>query len=125
MERLPSGIRTSSAEFQVNHSRLTALVAELQTRHALVREGGGARATERQRELGKMPVRERIERLLDPGSPFLELSTLAAWEMYEGGAPSAGGADGGTGHTSTLHAASSRCILPSSPAPLHSPRLRP
>jgi 3-methylcrotonyl-CoA carboxylase beta subunit/propionyl-CoA carboxylase len=90
MERLPSAIRTASAEFRDNHTRMTALVTELQARHALVREGGGARAVERQRELGKMPARERIERLLDPGSPFLELSPLAAWDMYEGGAPAAG-----------------------------------
>ena len=66
------------------------LVAELRERLAEVRRGGGDRAIERHRQQGKLPVRERVERLLDPGSPFLELSALAAWEMYDGDAPGAG-----------------------------------
>jgi acetyl-CoA carboxylase carboxyltransferase component len=69
---------------------MTALVAELRDRTAQVRQGGGPRYFERHRQLGKLPVRERVERLLDPGSPFLELSPLAAWELYDGDAPSAG-----------------------------------
>src|SRR5688572_32978698 len=66
------------------------LVAELRQRMAAARQGGGARYLERHREQGKMPVRERIDKLIDPGSPFLELSPLAAWDMYENGAPGAG-----------------------------------
>ena len=54
------------------------LVAELRDRLSGARDGGGAKYVERHREQGKLPVRERIERLLDPGSPFLELSPLAA-----------------------------------------------
>jgi 3-methylcrotonyl-CoA carboxylase beta subunit len=67
-----------------------ALIADLQERLARARAGGGERATQRHVERGKLPVRERIERLVDPGSPFLELSPLAAEEMYDGDAPGAG-----------------------------------
>src|SRR4051795_12451900 len=67
-----------------------ALVADLSDRLARVRAGGGERSMQRHVERGKLPVRERIERLVDPGSPFLELSPLAAEEMYDGDAPGAG-----------------------------------
>src|SRR4051795_4707979 len=67
-----------------------ALIADLQERLARTRAGGGERAMQRHVERGKLPVRERIERLVDPGSPFLELSPLAAEEMYDGDAPGAG-----------------------------------
>jgi 3-methylcrotonyl-CoA carboxylase beta subunit/propionyl-CoA carboxylase len=90
MEPLDSRIRTDSQEFRDNATRMETLVAELRERVALAREGGGARYVERHRAQGKMPVRERIDGLLDPGSPFLELSALAAWEMYDGDAPGAG-----------------------------------
>jgi 3-methylcrotonyl-CoA carboxylase beta subunit/propionyl-CoA carboxylase len=90
MDRLPSQIRPSSPDFRHNHSRMTALVAELRERTALVRQGGGDRALERHRAQGKLPARERIDRLIDPGSPLLELSPLAAWDMYDGEAPGAG-----------------------------------
>ena len=66
------------------------LIADLQQRLARTRAGGGERAMLRHVERGKLPVRERIERLVDPGSPFLELSPLAAEEMYDGDAPGAG-----------------------------------
>jgi len=67
-----------------------ALIADLQERLARTRAGGGERAMQRHVERGKLPVRERIERLVDAGSPFLELSPLAAEEMYDGDAPGAG-----------------------------------
>src|SRR6266568_4671603 len=66
------------------------LVAELRERTARVALGGGEKAVERHRSRGKLTARERIDRLVDPGSTFLELSALAAWEVYEGQAPSAG-----------------------------------
>jgi 3-methylcrotonyl-CoA carboxylase beta subunit len=66
------------------------LVAELRERTALVARGGGERAMERHRSRGKLPARERVDRLLDPGSAFLELNTLAAWDVYDGQAPGAG-----------------------------------
>jgi 3-methylcrotonyl-CoA carboxylase beta subunit len=67
-----------------------ALIADLEERLARARAGGGERATRRHVERGKLPVRERIERLVDPGAPFLELSPLAAEELYDGDAPGAG-----------------------------------
>jgi 3-methylcrotonyl-CoA carboxylase beta subunit/propionyl-CoA carboxylase len=90
METLHSHIRADSAEFRDNHQRMAALVAELRGRLGQARQGGGERYVQRHREQGKLPVRERIAGLLDPGSPFLELSALAAWEMYDGDAPGAG-----------------------------------
>src|SRR2546430_962334 len=69
---------------------MAALVAELRERTATVARGGGERALERHRARGKLPVRERIDRLVDPDPAFLELGALAAWELYEGQAPSAG-----------------------------------
>ena len=67
-----------------------ALVAELRGRLAVVRRGGGDAAVARHRSRGKLLARERIDMLVDPGTAFLELSPLAAWDMYEGEAPSAG-----------------------------------
>src|SRR5688572_23976471 len=90
MDTFESHIQTSSDEFKANHARMTALVAEYRERVAQVRQGGGPKYLQRHREQGKLPVRERIEKLLDPGSPFLELSSLAAWEMYDNEAPAAG-----------------------------------
>jgi len=90
METLDTQIRPHSNEFRDNHARMAALVAELQERLAQVRRGGGDRYLQRHREQGKLPVRERIDRLLDPGSPFLELSPLAAWDLYDHDAPGAG-----------------------------------
>jgi len=66
------------------------LVAELRARVSEAREGGGAKYVQRHREQGKLPVRERIARLIDPGSPFLELSQLAGYKMYEDDTPGAG-----------------------------------
>src|SRR6186713_1139007 len=76
--------------FQANRDRMGQLVADLRARLARAREGGGAKAIERAQAQGKLPVRERIARLLDPGSPFLELSPLAASGMYDDEAPGAG-----------------------------------
>ena len=90
MDLIESRIRVDSPEFQKNRDRMLALVDELKQRTGLAREGGGERYLQRHRSQGKLPVRERIDRLLDPGSPFLELSTLAATGMYDGEAPAAG-----------------------------------
>ena len=76
--------------FQGNRDRMDQLVADLRTRLARAREGGGSKAIERARAQGKLPVRERIARLLDPDSPFLECSALAAFNMYDDEAPGAG-----------------------------------
>ena len=89
-ERLESHVDASTETFRQNRDRMAALVAELKARTATVRQGGGEKDIERHRAQGKMPVRERIENLLDPGSPFLELSPLAAWDLYDNEAPAAG-----------------------------------
>src|SRR5690348_5165613 len=69
---------------------MAALVAELRERTAQVAQGGGERALARHRERGKLTARERIDRLVDPDSAFLELNALAAWDRYDGQAPGAG-----------------------------------
>jgi acetyl-CoA carboxylase carboxyltransferase component len=76
--------------FDRRRERMEELVAELRARTAAVAQGGGEQAMERHRSRGKLPARGRIDRLVDPGSAFLELSALAAWELYDGQAPSAG-----------------------------------
>ncbi len=90
MEILSSSLDPQSSEFKSNAEHQRALARELKERLALVRQGGGEKYRRRQEEQGKLFVRDRIERLLDPGSPFLELSTLAAWGMYGGEANGAG-----------------------------------
>ena len=70
--------------------RVEALVEELRERTAAVAAGGGERAVERHHSRGKLLARERIDRLVDPGTAFLELNALAAWDVYDNGAPSAG-----------------------------------
>src|SRR3954462_14575474 len=69
---------------------MSQLVAELRERTAFVAQGGGERALARHRERGKLTARERIDRLIDPDSAFLELNALAAWDLYNGQAPGAG-----------------------------------
>ncbi|HEY1303025.1 MAG TPA: carboxyl transferase domain-containing protein [Vicinamibacterales bacterium] len=90
MDTLDTHVKTDSMLFRENTSRMMQLAAELRERIAQARLGGGERYLQRHRDQGKLPVRERIDKLLDPGSPFLELSPLAAWDMYEGDAPGAG-----------------------------------
>jgi 3-methylcrotonyl-CoA carboxylase beta subunit len=90
MERLTSKVRTTSADFQENAAHHRALAAELRTTLETVRRGGPDEARERHVARGKLLVRDRIDGLLDPGSPFLELGALAAHGLYDGGAPAAG-----------------------------------
>ncbi len=90
MDILPTHIVPSDPTFRTNSERMQILVADLHERVSRAREGGGPRYVERHRALGKLPVRERIDRLLDPGSPLLELSPLAALDMYDNEAPAAG-----------------------------------
>jgi acetyl-CoA carboxylase carboxyltransferase component len=90
MQVLPSHVDPSDANFKTNRDRMHELVAQLHERLDVARQGGGPKYVQRQREQGKLPVRERVDRLLDRGSPFLELSTLAAFDMYDHEAPAAG-----------------------------------
>ncbi len=90
MEILETQINVNDEQFKRNAEQQRALVGELRERLALVRQGGGAKYQQRHREQGKLFVRDRIDRLIDPGSPFLEIAPLAAWELYGGDAPAAG-----------------------------------
>src|SRR5213078_4117058 len=90
MSVLTSQVERDSELFSQRRERMEALVTELRERTALIARGGGEKAVERHRSRGKLPARERVDRLLDPGSAFLEFSALAAWELYDGQAPSAG-----------------------------------
>ncbi len=89
-EVLPTFVDRDDPKFRANYAHHKALAEELHARIEQVHQGGGEKYLKRHREQGKLFVWERIRRLLDPGSPFLELSPLAAWEMYEGQAPGAG-----------------------------------
>ncbi len=90
MDILESHLDPSSEDFRKNAEVMQDLVDELNARMETIRQGGGEKYLERHRSQGKMPVRERIDLLLDPDTPFLELSALAAWDMYDGAAPGAG-----------------------------------
>ena len=87
MNVIESRVNPTDATFKANRDRMQQLVKQLRDRLTVVRQGGGPKHLQRHREQGKLPVRDRLERLLDPGSPFLELSPLAAFDMYENDAP--------------------------------------
>ncbi len=89
MAQLQSRVEQTD-DFARRQARLQALVAELRERSALVAAGGGAQSVERHHSRGKLLARERVDRLVDPGTAFLELNALAAWELYDGDAPGAG-----------------------------------
>ncbi len=77
-------------DFGRRQARLESLVAELRERTATVASGGGEKARDRHRSRGKLLARDRIDRLVDPGTAFLELNALAAFDVYDNQAPSAG-----------------------------------
>ncbi len=90
MPPIKSQIDTRADEFKANAEAMAEAVAELRTLGATVREGGGEKARERHVARGKMLPRARIDGLIDPGAPFLELSQLAAHGVYDDDVPSAG-----------------------------------
>ena len=90
MEVIGSDLRTADRNFLDNQARMEALVRDLKERLSRARAGGGPRAVELHRSRGKLLARERIEALVDANTPFLELSPLAAWDMYDGEEVSAG-----------------------------------
>ena len=90
MAILSSAIDTGSAEFRANAEKMRALVAELQARRAEAALGGSEKSRERHVARGKLLPRERVMNLIDPGAPFLELSPLAAFGMYDGDVHAAG-----------------------------------
>jgi 3-methylcrotonyl-CoA carboxylase beta subunit len=87
---LRSHAHPGSAEFRANHEANLALIEDLNAQLERVRLGGGERARERHVGRGKLLPRERVDRLLDPGAPFLECSALAAHGLYDDEAPGAG-----------------------------------
>lgn len=88
--QIESEISTTSEDFRTNAKAMKAIVDEWRARVALVKEGGGKDAVARHKSRGKLTARERIDALVDAGSSFMEISTLAAWELYDGAAPGAG-----------------------------------
>jgi acetyl-CoA carboxylase carboxyltransferase component len=93
MAVLRTRVDPTSAEVRANAGAMRALVADLRARTRQLSERGAAgdeRSVARHRERGKLPVRERVDRLVDPGAPFLELSPLAANGLYDDEAPGAG-----------------------------------
>jgi len=90
MSMIVSQIDPRSAEFQASATQLRAVTDDLQRELIRSAEGGGVKAREKHEARGKLLPRERIRALLDPGSPFLELSALAAHGMYDDAAPAAG-----------------------------------
>ena len=90
MAVLASAVERDSDVFARRRQRMEELVVELRERTAAVAQGGGEKALERHRSRGKLTARERVDRLCDPDTAFLELSALAAWDMYDGQAPGAG-----------------------------------
>ena len=90
MKRINSAINTNSAEFQANAEHNRRLAAEFREKQRAARHDRPQRDIDRLRKQNKLTVRERIERLLDPGTPFMEFSSLAANEMYDGSVPGAG-----------------------------------
>jgi 3-methylcrotonyl-CoA carboxylase beta subunit len=94
MAILPTFVDTASEEYQRNYAAMRALLDEFEQRQDTVRQGGGERGQRKFRERGKLLPRERVELLLDPGTPFLELSPLAAWGMYNDESPGGSGING-------------------------------
>src|SRR5689334_11747901 len=90
MDVLESHVDSSAPEFAENRAFHEGLARDLKARVARVREGGGAEAKRLHESRGKLFVRDRVEKLLDPGTAFLELSALAAEGLYEDEAPGAG-----------------------------------
>jgi 3-methylcrotonyl-CoA carboxylase beta subunit len=90
MTRLASALDPRAAEFSANRDAMQALVTGLRGAVAAAAAGGSAQAVARHRERGRLLARERIDLLVDPGAPFLELSPLAAYGLYQGEVPCAG-----------------------------------
>lgn len=105
MPKIVSKIKIHSEEFKKNKAMMESQIKTLETLLAEIRKGSSKQLCQRQHEQGKLPVRERIERLLDSGAAFLELSSLAGYKLYEDDVP-AGGIVAGIGQI-----AGQECII--------------
>src|SRR5947207_7532343 len=90
MAVIESRLDPRDAAFAKNRDAMAALVADLRAKVALIEQGGGEATSSRHVARGKLLPRERVRALLDPGSPFLELSQFAAWGMYDDNIAAAG-----------------------------------
>jgi 3-methylcrotonyl-CoA carboxylase beta subunit len=90
MPVIPTMLDPRSDDFRANDRAMRGLVADLREKSAAIAQGGDDAARRRHAARGKLPARERIRLLVDPGAPFLELSAFAAWGMYDGAVPAAG-----------------------------------
>lgn len=90
MDRLPTRVNRADADFSERVEYNSILIKTLKERLNTASSGGGGKYVDRHRSRGKLLARERIERIIDPGTAFLELSPLAAFELYDGRAHSAG-----------------------------------
>jgi len=100
MSVLKSNVRPGSDDFELNARHMRTLVSELTDVVSQVMQGGGTKANKKHTDRGKLLPRERVQHLLDPGSPFLEFSQLAGWKLYEEGSIAAGGIITGIGRVS-------------------------
>ena len=89
MQQIQSKISTKSQEYKENYDNTKQLLSQLKERINLVKQGGPESARKRHLDRGKLLTRDRVQHLLDPGTPFLELSQLAAWDLYDNQAPAA------------------------------------
>ncbi|MCB9991141.1 MAG: methylcrotonoyl-CoA carboxylase [Rhodospirillales bacterium] len=90
MSKLAVSVKASDKVFQANREAMEALLADLKKKVAKIEQGGGDKARDRHTSRGKLLPRDRINRLLDPGSPFLEFSQFAAYKVYKDDVPAAG-----------------------------------
>src|ERR1700693_1823542 len=90
MPVVPTSLDRRSEAFRANAAAMRALVADLREKSTAIALGGDEASRRRHLSRGKLLARERIRLLLDPGSPFLELSAFAAYQMYDGAVPAAG-----------------------------------
>ncbi|HBD35124.1 MAG TPA: methylcrotonoyl-CoA carboxylase, partial [Cupriavidus sp.] len=90
MPTIETKLNARSESFKANAETMQALVADLRQKITKLAEGGGEAARDKHLSRGKLLPRDRVQQLLDPGTPFLELSQLAAYGMYDDAAPGAG-----------------------------------
>nr|WP_315591609.1 carboxyl transferase domain-containing protein [uncultured Cupriavidus sp.] len=90
MPKIDTKLNARSESFKSNAEAMQALVRDLEEKVSKLAEGGGAAARDKHLGRGKLLPRDRVQQLLDPGTPFLELSQLAAYDMYDNAAPGAG-----------------------------------